>query len=246
MRTYIIAECGINACGNIETAKEQIDLACACGVDAVKFQVYDTDRLYNYDRTSKSYKDSQRGWFSHKDFRVLADYTPEKIDWFAAPFDTEAVDLLEDIGVRQYKVASRSVIDHELLKSIAKTKKPVLMSTGNHPLETVRSAMELLSDNQVTLLYCVTNYPTKIQDLNFSRMTKMAEYFKVPFGFSDHTTGIYASLEAVRLGAKVIEKHFTTSRDLPGCDQICSLEKPELKLLVKSVRQYENYSQADY
>jgi N,N'-diacetyllegionaminate synthase len=244
MKTYIIAECGINANGNIELAKQQIDLASACGCDAVKFQVYDTDRLYNGDTTAKSYKDSQRGWFSYKNFRVLADYTPPHMDWFAAPFDIEAVELLEDIGVKQYKIASRSVIDHELIRAIAETRKPVLMSTGSHPIETVRSAMNLLVNNEVTLLYCVTNYPTKVQDLNFARMTKMADAFKKPFGFSDHTTGIWASIEAVRLGATVIEKHFTISRNMDGCDQICSLEFPELKLLVKSVRQLETYIQS--
>ena len=239
---YIIAEAGINACGNIEIAKQQIDLAAACGANAIKFQIYDTDRLYNNDRTVKSYKDSQRGWFSYKNFRILADYTPNNLDWFATPFDIEAVELLEDIGIKQYKIASRSVIDHELIKSIAQTKKPVIMSTGNHPIETVRSAMELLRDNRVTLLYCVTDYPTKVQNLNFSRMTKMADYFKVPYGFSDHTTGIFGAMEAVRLGATVIEKHFTISRTLDGCDQIVSLEPIEMKLLVKSIRQYEVYS----
>lgn len=238
-KTHIIAECGINACGNIEIAKQQIDLACACGCDSVKFQIYDTDRLYNGDTKAKSYKDSQRGWFSYKNFRVLADYSP--VEWFAAPFDIEAVDLLEDIGVKKYKVASRSVIDHPLLEAIAKTKKPVLLSTGNHLTNTVQAALRILGDNGVTLLYCVTNYPTKTQDLNFGRMTKMAAMFKLPYGFSDHTTGVWASIEAVRLGAEVIEKHFTVSRNLDGCDQICSLEPAEMKLLVKSIRQYEVY-----
>lgn len=241
--THIIAECGINACGNLEVAKQQIDLACSCGCDSVKFQVYDTDRLYNGNRQASSYKDSQRGWFSYKNFRVLADYSP--IEWFAAPFDLDAVDLLEDIGVRKYKIASRSVIDHELIRAIAKTKKPVILSTGKHPVEAVKSALEILKDNQVTLMYCVTDYPTKIQDLNFSRMIKMGQMFNFPYGFSDHTTGIWASIEAVRLGAKVIEKHFTVSRGLEGCDQICSVEPLEMKLLVKSIRQYETYASAN-
>ena len=239
-KTFIIAECGINACGNLEIAKQQIDLATACGCDAVKFQIYDTDRLYNGDRTIKSYKDSQRGWFSYKNFRVLADYA--QIEWFAAPFDEEAVVLCEDIGVSRYKVASRSVIDHKLLEAIARTQKPVIMSTGKHDIDTVKSALNILGD-KVTLLYCVTDYPTKVKDLNFGRMTKMANMFKLPYGFSDHTTGIFASLEAVRLGAEVIEKHFTTYRGLEGCDQICSLEPTEMKLLVKSIRQYESYTE---
>jgi sialic acid synthase SpsE len=237
-KTFIIAECGINACGNLEIAKQQIDLATACGCDAVKFQIYDTDRLYNYDRTVKSYKDSQKGWFSYKNFRVLSDYA--QIEWFAAPFDEEAVKLCEDIGVSRYKVASRSVIDHKLLEAISKTNKPVIMSTGKHDIDVVKSALNILGNN-VTLLYCVTDYPTKVKDLNFGRMTKMASMLKLPYGFSDHTTGIWASIEAVRLGAEVIEKHFTVSRNLDGCDQICSLEPVEMKLLVKSIRQFEKY-----
>ena len=115
------------------------------------------------------------------------------------------------------------------------------MSTGNHDTNAIKKALDILNNCQVSLLYCVPNYPTKIQDLNFGRMTKMAELFKLPFGFSDHTTGIFASIEAVRLGASVIEKHFTVSRSLEGCDQPCSMEPQEMKLLVKSIRQLECY-----
>lgn len=236
-KTFIIAECGINAVGNLDLAKQQIDLAAACGCDAVKFQVYDTDKLYNYDRTVPSYKDSQKGWFSHKNFRILANYTPDNMEWFAAPFDTEAVALLEDIGVKRYKVATRSVTDIKLLEAIAKTGKPVIMSFGKHTAEDKTKALDILFCNDVTLLYCVADYPTDVCNLDFTKMTELSK----PYGFSDHTTGIWASLEAVRLGATVIEKHFTASRNLDGCDQICSLEFPELKLLVKSIRQYEAY-----
>lgn len=238
-KTFIIAEAGINACGSIEVAKQQIDLATICGCDAVKFQIYDTERLYNGDRTAKTYREHLRGWFSYKNFRVLADYTT--IEWMATPFDEEAVKLMEDIGVKRYKVASRSVTDHKLLEVIAKTKKPVIFSTGRSDTNAIRASLDILSDNQITLMYCVPDYPTKVKDLNFGRMTKMAEMFKVPYGFSDHTTGIWASIEAVRLGAEVIERHFTVSRSLEGCDQICSLEPPEMKLLVKSIRQLESY-----
>ena len=108
---------------------------------------------------------------------------------------------MESVGVDRYKVASRSVIDHELLKAIAKTKKLVYLSTGKHSIEAVSSAIEILKDNKIVLLYCVTDYPTKVKDLNFNRMIKMAETLRVPYGFSDHTTGIWASIEAVRLGA---------------------------------------------
>jgi sialic acid synthase SpsE len=236
-KTLIIADCGINSCGNLELAKQQIDLAIASGVDAVKFQVYNSEKLHGVD--SPVYKDAKRGEFTYEQFRVLADYSP--IDWFASAFDLEAVDLLEDIGVTKHKIASRSMTDWALLARINKCKKPVILSTGSHDTGAIKKAIDILKDCPVTIMYCVTKYPTKIQDINFGRMTKLGELFKCPIGFSDHSTGIWASIEAVRLGAEVIEKHFTISRSLVGCDQIVSNEPHEMKLLVKSIRQLECY-----
>jgi N,N'-diacetyllegionaminate synthase len=237
MKSFIIADCGINANGNIEIAKQQIDLAVSAGVDAVKFQVYNSEKLHGVN--SPVYKDAKRGEFSYEHFRTLADYCP--IEWFASGFDVGAIDLLEDIGVKRHKIASRSMTDWELLQRINKTKKPVIMSTGNHDTNAIQKALSLLNNCKVTLLYCVPNYPTKIQDLNFGRMTKLGELFKLPIGFSDHTQGFFAGIEAVRLGATVIEKHFTVSRSLDGVDQPCSMEPHEMKLLVKSIRQEECY-----
>jgi sialic acid synthase SpsE len=236
-KVLVIADCGINANGNVELAKQQIDLATASGADLVKFQVYNSEKLHGLN--SPVYKDAKRGEFSYEHFRVLADYSP--IEWFASAFDVNAVDLLDNIGVRRHKIASRSMTDWVLLNRIAQSKKPVIMSTGNHDTNTIKKALDILKGCEVTMMYCVPNYPTKIQDLNFGRMTKLRELFKIPIGFSDHTLGIWASLEAVRLGASVIEKHFTVSRNLEGCDQIASLEPHELKLLVKSIRQLEAY-----
>jgi sialic acid synthase SpsE len=237
LKTLIIADCGINSNGDVELAKRQIDLAVASGVSSVKFQVYNSEKLHGVN--SPVYKDAKRGEFSYEHFRVLADYCP--IDWFASAFDESAVDLLEDIGVKRHKIASRSLTDFSLINKINKTKKPVFLSTGNHDTGAIGKALSILSNCKVTLLYCVPNYPTKIQDLNFNRMTKLGEFFKCPIGFSDHSTGIWASIEAVRLGATVIEKHFTVSRNLAGCDQVCSMEYSEMKLLVKSIRQLEAF-----
>jgi len=235
MKTRIVAECGINANGDIEIAKRQIDLATAAGVDAVKFQVYNSEKLHGVN--SPVYKDAKRGEFTYEQLRVLADYSP--IEWFASPFDEEAISLLGDVGVKRWKIASRSLTDWGLLKRLSIVKQPIILSTGKHDTSAIRKAMDILKDCKVTLMYCVPNYPTKIQDLNFGRMTRLGEIFKCPVGFSDHTTGIWASIEAVRLGAEVIEKHFTVTRNLPGCDQVCSLEPLEMKLLVKSIRQME-------
>jgi len=238
MKTLVIADCGINANGNLELAKQQIDLAVACGVSAVKFQVYNSEKLHGVN--SPVYRDAKRGEFSYEHFRVLADYCP--IEWFASGFDIGAIELLDNIGVERHKVASRSMTDWELLKRINESKKPVLVSTGNHDTNAIRKALEVLKDCKVTLLYCVPNYPTKIKDLNFGRMTKLGEIFRVPIGFSDHTQGIWDSIEAVRLGATVIEKHFTVSRSLEGCDMPVSMEPLEMKLLVKSIRQMEAFN----
>ena len=237
MKTMIVADLGINSLGNIELCKQQIDLAIASGVDAIKMQVYNSEKLHGVN--SPVYKDAKRGEFSYEHFRVLADYCP--IEWFASGFDSDAIDLLEDIGVKRHKIASRSLTNWALVSKINKTKKPVILSTGNHDTGAIGKALSILSDCEVTLLYCVPNYPAKITDLNFNRMTKLGELFKVPIGFSDHSTGIWASIEAVRLGATVIEKHFTVSRNLGGCDQPCSMEPYEMKLLVKSIRQLEAY-----
>ena len=121
MKTFIVADCGINANGNIELAKQQIDLATASGVDAVKFQVYNSERLHGVN--SPVYKDAKRGEFSYEHFRVLADYCP--IEWFASGFDTGAIDLLDNIGVKRHKIASRSMTDWELLARINKLTFPV-------------------------------------------------------------------------------------------------------------------------
>lgn len=237
MKVFLVAECGINANGDVELAKHQMVYAASAGVDAVKFQVYNSEKLYGKD--SPVYKDAKRGEFSYKNFQILSDYS--SIDWFASAFDEDAVEFLEGVGVKRHKVASRSLTNWGLLKKIAQTKKPVFLSTGNHDTGAIRKALDILKDNKITLMYCVPNYPTKIKDLNFGRMTKLGELFKLPIGFSDHTTGIWASVEAVRLGATVIEKHFTISRNMDGCDQVCSLEPYEQRLFVKSIRQEECY-----
>ena len=236
-KVQIVAECGINSNGDIGLAKQQIDMAVAAGVDAVKFQVYSAEKLVGM--SSPLYKDTKQGQFSYKDLAVLYDYSP--VEWFASAFDVEAVGFLNELGVERFKIASRTMTNKKVLEAITKTGKPILLSTGRHDTGTIAKTLEIVKGSSVTLLYCVPNYPTKIQDVNFGRMNGIKDLFKLPVGFSDHTTGIWASLEAVRLGAVLTEKHFTVSRSLPGCDQVCSLEFPEMKLLVKSIRQLECY-----
>jgi N,N'-diacetyllegionaminate synthase len=239
--TYIVAECGINANGDLEEAKNQMLEAMLAGVSAVKFQMYNTDKLYNGDTSAKYYNDSKRGEFIKEQFKELYDESP--IEWFATPFDIEAVDFLEKLGVKRYKIASRSVPDFALLRAVASTGKPVIMSTGEWVDDMVDKAVDVFDKNDLTLLYCVTQYPADIKSLDFEKMLRIGRRYNRKYGFSDHTFGIWASIRAAELGASVIEKHFTTSRLLPGCDQICSAEPHEMRLLVQSVLQnymYEN------
>ena len=151
MKTCIISECGINSSGDLGLAKQQIDLSVAAGADVVKFQIYNSEKLHGVN--SPVYKDAKRGEFSEKNLRVLADYSP--IEWMATPFDNDAVDLLEDIGVGRYKVASCSMTNWALLTRIQKTKKPVIMSTGRHDTAAIRKAVDILGSDNLILLYCV-------------------------------------------------------------------------------------------
>lgn len=232
-RVEIIAECGINACGDIDTAKKQIDEAVIAGVDAVKFAAYDTDLLV--DKNHPLYQDLKRAEFTMGELMELAEYSP--IEWFATPSDITSVELLEDIGVKRYKVGGvYEIKDQALLKAIRATGKPVIVSAGNKYLE---SALEILEGVPLTLLYCVNKYPTPLKLIDFAEMDKLREY-GCPVGFSDHTEGVEASVEAVRKGACLIEKHFTTDRTLPGCDQCCSLEKDEMKKMVERIRRNEH------
>lgn len=238
--TEIIAECGINAAGSEFIAEQQIYQAFKAGANAVKFQVYNTDRLYK-GKKPPAYKDSKRGEFSYDTHKRLAQFAKEtRIEWFASVFDEFAVDLCEEIGVKRYKIASRSVKDEGLLKKIRQTNKPVIISI-KRPCSEAKKAIEIFEGLPVILLYCVPNYPTQMRDLDFMEMRNIHWDYKLPIGFSDHTQGIWASLEAVRMGATIIEKHFTISRLLPGCDQICSIEPSELDLLIKSIKQREEY-----
>ncbi len=213
----------------MDIAKQQIDEAVIAGVDAGKFTAYDTDLLV--DKNHLLYQDLKRAEFSMAELVELAEYSP--IEWFATPSDITSVELLEDIGVKRYKVGGiYEIKDRTLLKAIRATGKPVIVSAGNDYLE---SALAILKGVPLTLLYCVNEYPTPLKSIDFGEMDRLREY-GYPVGFSDHTEGVEASVEAVRRGAVMIEKHFTTDRTLIGCDQCCSIEPDEMKEMVRKIR----------
>ena len=229
-KVEIIAECGINACGDVNIAKEQIDKATEADVNAVKFAAYHTDLLV--DASCPVYQDLKRGEFSEDQLRELASYSP--IEWLATPSHIATVGLVETIGVKRYKVGGIYEIKNQpLLKTIRATGKPVIVSAGTG--EYLDSALRILEGASLTLLYCINKYPTPASEIDFDEMDKLRRY-GYPVGFSDHTTGIEMAIEAVRRGAVMIEKHFTTDRNLPGCDQCCSLEPDEMKEMAERIR----------
>ncbi len=251
---FIIAEAGVNHNGDIELAKELIDAARNAGADAVKFQTFKAGKVvtqnaekaeYQKETTEKGsqYEMIKKLELTEEDFNDLADYAKKKnIVFLSSPFDKESVDLLDEIDVPVFKVASGEITNFPLLTHIAKKEKPIILSTGMTTLGEVEEALNVIRSEgvkDIILLHCVSDYPAKMKDVNLRAMETLKRAFKLPVGFSDHTLGITVPIAAVALGACVMEKHFTLDKNLPGPDHKASLEPNELKEMVKAIRDVE-------
>lgn len=244
---YIIAELSANHNGSIERAFQSIKVAKEAGADAVKIQTYTADTMtipcdneefqikgglwdgYNlYDL----YKEAQTPYEWHK---PLFDYAKKiGITIFSTPFDNTAVDLLEDLNTPAYKIASFEITDLPLIKTVAQTKKPMIMSTGMANLDEISEAVEIAKENgckDLVLLHCISSYPAPYDQSNLNTIPDLAKRFGVLTGLSDHTMGTTVATTSVALGACLIEKHFTLSRQDKGPDSEFSLEPNELKQL---------------
>jgi N,N'-diacetyllegionaminate synthase len=254
-KCFIIAEAGVNHNGNIKKAKKLIDVAVKSDVDAIKFQTFKTDSVVTKSAEKAAYQKASTGStetqydmikkleLSSEDFIQLAEYAQKReILFLSTPFDFESVDLLDEIGVPAYKIPSGEITNFPLLKYIAQKQKPVILSTGMSTLAEIECAINIIRKNQgdkIILLHCVTDYPANITEINLKAMNTLRCSFQLPVGYSDHTLGISASIAAVALGACVIEKHFTLSKNLPGPDHKASLEPKDLEILVKTIRDIE-------
>jgi pseudaminic acid synthase len=244
---YIIAELSANHNGSIERAFESIKAAKEAGVDAVKIQTYTADTMtIDCDREEFQiagglwdgyslydlYKEAQTPYEWHK---RLFDYAKEiGITIFSTPFDETAVDLLEELEVSVYKIASFEMTDLPLVKYVAQTKKPMIISTGMANLEEITEVVRVAKENGCTdliLLHCISSYPAPAEQSNLKTIPDLAERFGVITGLSDHTMGTTVATTSVALGACLIEKHFTLSRTDKGPDSEFSLEPQELKQL---------------
>jgi N,N'-diacetyllegionaminate synthase len=251
---YFIAEIGLNHNGDSSVAEQMIVSAAEAGADAVKFQTYIPEKMYS--SYTKSLLESGREGESDRsiiDFfgsfclseadlvrlkRIAYDHGVECI---SSPFDLESVDLLEKIGVKFYKVASSEVTHLRLLERIAETKKPVVLSTGMTHSDEIAKAISILKKgtSDIVLLHCVSLYPVPLEQINLARMKNLSQQFVLPVGFSDHTPDIESSYAAICMGATVIEKHFTLSRDFKCPDGNVSVTPDQFKTLIDRCKKYE-------
>jgi pseudaminic acid synthase len=250
---YIIAEMSANHNQDFEQAVKIIHATKEAGVDAIKIQTYTPDTITidcgnEYFQIGKGtiwegqnlynlYKEAYTSWEWQPKLKEIANGIG--LDLFSSPFDHTAVDFLEKMDVPVYKIASPELIDIPLIQRVAKTGKPIILSTGMATLaeidEAVHSAREA-GATQIALLKCTSAYPALPEEMNLRTISHMAEAFGLPVGLSDHTLGISVPVAAVALGACMVEKHFTLSRSIPGPDSAFSLEPHEFKAMVDAIR----------
>ena len=255
MSTFIIAELSANHNGSLDIAVDTIKEAARCGVDAVKLQTYTADTLtINHDgpgfviegglwdgrKLHELYQEAYTPWEWHERlFRVARDCG---LVCFSSPFDSTAVDLLEDLGNPIYKIASFEITDISLIEYAASKGKPMVISTGIATDEEIVDALDAcrrMGNDQVTLLKCTSAYPAPIEDANLNTMVDMRSRYGVETGLSDHTSGHSVAVAAVALGATMVEKHFILDRSMGGVDSAFSMEPAEFKMMVEEIRNTE-------
>lgn len=257
-KVLIIAEAGVNHNGDFEQAKQLIQIAAEAGADVVKFQTFKAEKLVSPSAKKATYQkvnigDSDDSQFSMlKKLELPFEWHQELIEYahalgiqFASTgFDEESIDFLLELGQSFIKIPSGEITNKPYLQHIARKKKTTILSTGMASLEDIQDALNVLLNeglekSQITILHCNTEYPTPMKDVNLLAMLEIQKEFDVKIGYSDHTLGIEVPIAATALGAKVIEKHFTIDRNLPGPDHAASLEQQELKEMVQAIRNIE-------
>jgi len=245
----VLAEVGSVHDGSFGNAQKLIEAGRDCGADAIKFQTHiaEAETLRNapappYFKGERRYDYFVRTGFSPEEWTQLKKYCVEKgVEFMASPFSIAALDLLETVGVTRYKIPSGEVTNLPLLQAIARTGKPILLSSGMSWWRDLDEAVQTISSHhtQITMLQCTSQYPCPYEEVGLNVMLEMRERYRLPVGLSDHTLTPYASWAAVSLGASVIEKHLTFSRLMYGSDAAHSLEPAEFKTLVEGIRAIE-------
>lgn len=249
---YIIAEAGVNHNGVLENAFKLVDMAYECGADAIKFQTFKAEEstgkfaeMAEYQKDNVTLIESQFEMIKKlelpfNDFRKIQEYCKGKgIDFISTPDGIESLNYLIELNVPLIKIGSTEVTNLKFLREIALCGKPIILSTGMSTLGEVEKAIEtiyLTGNKKLELMHCVTDYPTRSEDLNLLVIKTMAAAFRIPVGLSDHTIGVEGAIAAVALGARVIEKHITLDTSLEGPDHKASMDTSAFMPYVRAIR----------
>ena len=247
---FIIAEIGNNHNGNLDLAKEMLKICKKINVDAVKFQVKDIETAFSkelldkpytgpnsFGKTYREHKEALE--FSKDELKVIYDYARELgIICFATPFDVKSVNVLEELDNPIYKISSFHVTDLELIESIAKTSKPIILSTGMSSIEEIDVAVKKIREfhDKLIILQCTSCYPTEDEDVNLRVIPTLEKRYECPIGFSSHERGVAITSASVAMGATIIERHFTLDRTMKGPDHASSIEESGMELVVKRAK----------
>lgn len=255
MGVLIIAEAGVNHNGDIELAKKLIEEAKKAGADIVKFQTFVPEREVSRYAQKADYQKETTGeaesqlemikklQLSEEDFIQLKDYCEKlSIQFLSTPSDLESLEFLKKLDMPIWKIPSNEITDLPYLIEIAKTHKPVILSTGMSTVEEIQQAIKVLETNgsgEISLLHCTTEYPTPLEEVNLRAMNTLQKVFQCKVGYSDHTLGIQIPIVATAMGASIVEKHFTLDCTMEGPDHRASLEPEQLKRMVEEIRKME-------
>jgi N-acetylneuraminate synthase len=245
---YVIAEIGLNHNGDVELAKQLIDVAADAGAQAVKFQKR-TPAISTPEHMKSQLRETPWGTMTYLDYRYRVEFDREQyieigdyatlrgLDWFASPWDEQAVEFLEDLSVVAHKVASASVTDIAMLEALSRTGKPIILSTGMSTMEQIDRAVAVLGTENLVILHATSTYPLPPEEANLRMITTLQDRFPgVPIGYSGHERGLQISIAAVALGAVMVERHITLDRTMWGSDHAASLEPVGFEHLVRDIR----------
>jgi N-acetylneuraminate synthase len=248
--TYVIAEIGINHNGDVGLAKQLIDIAVGAGCDAVKFQKR-TPELCVPPEQQELMRETPWGMMTYLEYRRRIEFGREEyadidhhcrerdITWFASTWDPPSVDFIEQFGPACYKIASASLTDDELLHRLAKSGRPLILSTGMSTMEQIQAAVNRLPVENLLLAHTTSTYPCSPDELNLRMLATLRKTFDCPVGYSGHEVGLQTTIAAVALGACFIERHVTLDRAMWGSDQAASIEPTGLLRLVRDIRVVE-------
>ena len=248
---YVVAEIGHNHQGDLEKAKQLVQTASECGVDAVKFQKRENRALFTREFYDSPYDNENSFGLTYGEHREALEFGRDEwvelrkfahgegVAFIAAPFDPSSAELLEELGVDAFKFASGDLLNIPLIRHVASFRKPILLSTGGGTLADIERAVDaiLAFHSELSVLHCTASYPAEVEDLNLRAITTLRERFPdLVIGFSDHHNGIAMSLVAFMLGARVFEKHFTLNHAWKGSDHALSLMPEGMRKLVRDLR----------